>query len=109
LPAGVAAIRRLEKLFFGEDGFSPRRAIDYILEEAALCDVPGVHVMGLDGWWVLSAARDWLPRENDGLDTFKALLPFAQGGPNAGRREVLLNGIRKGGRNFAEWCSHRSS
>ncbi|HEY6289998.1 MAG TPA: hypothetical protein VI455_00325 [Terriglobia bacterium] len=95
LPGGVAAVRRLEKWFFGEDGFSARRTIDYLLEEAALRDVSHVEVTELDGWWVLSAERDWLPRENDGLDVFHALLPFPEGGPNAARREVLVTAFAK--------------
>ncbi|SRR5258708_4201318 len=63
LPGGVEAVRRLEKFFFGDDGFSARRAIDFLSREAAVSGIR-VEVISLDGWWVLSAEQDWLPPEN---------------------------------------------
>ena len=68
LPGGAEGVRGLEKLLFGKRGFSAERAVDFLVEEAAVRKA-GVKVVNLDGWWVLSAEQDWLPSENDGLDT----------------------------------------
>jgi hypothetical protein len=86
----VEAVRRLEHWFFGPEGFSARKAIDYILEEAALCGSSNVQVDRVSDWWILSSVDDWLPSEEDGLSAFQALLPYPQAKPNGARVEILL-------------------
>jgi phenylpyruvate tautomerase PptA (4-oxalocrotonate tautomerase family) len=44
---------------------------------------------------VLSAEQDWLQPENDGLDAFRALLPFPGRGPNAARLEAVLTAFAR--------------
>jgi hypothetical protein len=94
LPGGVEGVRRLEKFFFGERGFSAERAVDFLVKEAAVRKA-SVKVVNLDGWWVLSAEQDWLPSDNDGLDAFYALLPFPECGPNAAHLEAILTAFAR--------------
>jgi hypothetical protein len=91
----LESVRRLEAWFFGDEGFSVRRMIDYLLEEASLCGVSRVDVREMDGWWVLSADQDWLPDTGDALKVFQALTPYPEGGPNGSRMEVLLTAFAR--------------
>lgn len=103
IPSGVErtaatpleSVRRLETWFFGEEGFNPRRAIDYLLEEASLCGVSNVDVREVDGWWVLAASEDWLPADSSVLQIFHELARYPEGGPNGSRMEVLLTAFAR--------------
>jgi hypothetical protein len=94
MPGGVEPVRRLEKYFLGNEGFSAERAISLLVEEAAVSHLQ-VDVTSLDGWWVLSADHDWLPPEIDDIDSFNSVLPLPERGPNAARSEVVLSAFAR--------------
>ncbi len=85
----LAAVRHLETWYFGESGFSARKAIDYLLEEADLCGVPDLRVTYEDGWWILESDKDWLSDLAE-MDVFMRPVRYMEGGPNGTRTEVLL-------------------
>lgn len=90
----LEVVRRLENLFFGEDGFSAERAIELIRAEARACDVHKLQVEESDGWWVVAASRDWLPPEGE-LRVFTEVVHFPEWGVNASRPEILLTAFAR--------------
>ena len=66
-----------------------------ISAEARACGVEDVSVDEADGWYHLSADRDWLASEEEGLRVFAQLVHLPEAGVNASRSEVLLTAFAK--------------
>jgi hypothetical protein len=80
--------QRLEHMYFGEDGFTPERAIDHIRWEAGVMGIEELHVHEIEGWWLIEG-NDWFPM-SDVHEVFNRLLQFREAGINAHRTEVFL-------------------
>ena len=90
----LAVARRVERVVFSRTGFTSDAVIKHIAHEARLCgavDFSAVRELRND-WWVLRASIDWLPRGEEGLDTFWRIQPIP-GVVNASRGEVFLTAL----------------
>jgi hypothetical protein len=85
----------LESWFFGGEGCTPRKALEYVSEEAALCGASKLEVERRGAWWSLKSAVDWLPHGEAGVQAFRIITPYEEGGPNAFRMEILLTAFAK--------------
>lgn len=76
-------------MFFSSGQFDPRLAAALVVQEALLSGASDVTVRREAEWWVIESRDDWLRPPLDS-DAFQRLVPFAEGGPNGTRSEVLL-------------------
>jgi glycerophosphoryl diester phosphodiesterase len=90
----IGFVARMEARFFPSGHFSPEQAIEYIQDEAQVLGIPVVSEE-VDGWWLVSASRDWLPQGEKTLRAFHELLQFPEAGINAHRCEVFLTTFAK--------------
>jgi hypothetical protein len=82
-------VRTNASRFFSSGHFTPQEAAGQLVVEALLSGARRVDVRQAGQWWLVRSDVDWLPPPID-EEAFRALVPFAEGGPNATRREILL-------------------
>jgi hypothetical protein len=87
----VSLVRKRPEMYLRSDRFSPEVAVGQMVEAALFSGATEASVARLPtGWWVISSARDWLPR-GDSLAVFRRIVRFQEAGPNGFRPEILLS------------------
>jgi hypothetical protein len=88
----IGFVRRNPPMFLG----GMKRAVGEHLAARMLSDLiwsgaRPAHVNGLDQWWEVSSAMDWLATQDGiGIDAFARIVPLPVAGPNSHRSEILL-------------------
>jgi hypothetical protein len=83
-------VRAHSQMFFGEVAPNPITCAHELVAEVLALAAPDAAVERHGDWWIVSSTMDWFLPNKTVEEQFCELIPFAEGGANASRFEVVI-------------------